>query len=81
MNIPAFQSPAFFDDPYQYYEALREGGPVVAAAPFAARRRCAVVRTSGDGAGGRMSAVAATRSACLRLCGLSGLPPRFPAQC
>ncbi|HEY4351856.1 MAG TPA: cytochrome P450 [Paraburkholderia sp.] len=30
MNAPAFQSPAFFDDPYQYYEVLREQGPLVA---------------------------------------------------
>jgi cytochrome P450 len=33
MNAPAFQSPAFFDDPYQYYEALREQGPLVALTP------------------------------------------------
>src|SRR6202012_1899372 len=30
MNAPAFQSPAYFDDPYQYYEVLREQGPLVA---------------------------------------------------
>jgi cytochrome P450 len=33
MNAPAFQSPAFFDDPYQYYEVLREQGPLVALTP------------------------------------------------
>ncbi|CAB3749414.1 cytochrome P450 [Paraburkholderia humisilvae] len=44
MNAPVFQSPAFFNDPYPYYEALREQGPVVALT--ADGRRFATARYS-----------------------------------
>jgi cytochrome P450 len=57
MNAPAFQSPAFFADPYQYYEALREQGPLVALTPdgkrFATARYSAVTAFLDDRRMGR----------------------------
>ncbi|APR39580.1 cytochrome P450 [Paraburkholderia sp. SOS3] len=57
MNAPAFQSPAFFDDPYQYYEVLREQGPLVALTPdgkrFATARHAVVTALLDDRRMGR----------------------------
>jgi cytochrome P450 len=52
MNAPIFQSPAFFADPYQYYEALRAQGPLVQLTPdgrrFATARYSAVTALLDD---------------------------------